>query len=42
MALVLLSPKKPIWRGDPMGRWPLVFTAVANCYRLDAAAAPAI
>jgi hypothetical protein len=38
---VLLFANNPIWRGETIGSWPLVFNAVANFDRLDAAAAPA-
>jgi hypothetical protein len=38
---VLLFANNPIWRGETIGSWPLVFNAVVNFDRLDAAAAPA-
>ncbi len=35
---VLLFANNPIWRGETIGSWPLVFNAVVNFDRLDAAA----
>ena len=35
---VLLFANNPIWRGETIGSWPLVFNAIVNFDRLDAAA----
>ncbi len=37
---VLLFAINPIWRGETIGSYPLVFNAIVNFDRLDAAAAP--
>jgi len=37
---VLLFANNPIWRGETIGSWPLVFNAIANFDRLDSAATP--
>ena len=36
---VLLFANNPIWRGETVGSWPLVFNAVVNFDRLDAGTA---
>ena len=36
---VLLFANNPIWRGETIGSWPLVFNALVNFDRLDAAPA---
>jgi hypothetical protein len=36
---VLLFANNPIWRGETIGSWPLVFNAVVNFDRLDSPAA---
>ena len=33
---VLLFANNPVWRGETIGSWPLVFNAVVNFDRLDA------
>jgi len=36
---VLLFASNPIWRGETIGSYPLVFNAIVNYNRLDAASA---